>query len=256
MAMKVSLVLTINNRTPDVSMRVADSFRLPGNAVDETVVVLDRPTPEARRGATEAWAGTPWPVKFVEIEGPQGWICPARAWNAAYEAASGDLLYQISSEVVQDAGNVDKMRVLCEGGNSVVFGACHNSEAEVMVSGGEPGLLASAKMPRPLGFIVCYPRKNMLDIGGNDLAFMDGLWFEDDDLFARMWRTGVDFVFDDSVHGIHLHHDRPGLSTPEGQMKIQKNMALMMHKHGTTKPFEQIPKLVMQTPGRTVWRHL
>ena len=29
--MKLSLILTINNRTPEVSKAVADSFRLPGN---------------------------------------------------------------------------------------------------------------------------------------------------------------------------------------------------------------------------------
>ena len=46
--MTTSLVLTINNRTPEVSKAVADSFRLPGNEVDEVVVVLDRPTSEAR----------------------------------------------------------------------------------------------------------------------------------------------------------------------------------------------------------------
>lgn len=256
MDIRVSLVLTINNRTPEVSKRVADSFLLPGNAVDETVIVLDRPTPEARSGATLAWDGAPWPVKFVDIEGPQGWICPARAWNAAYEAASGDILYQISSEVVQDAGNVDKMRKLCEGGRTVVFGACHNSEPEIMVTGGEPGLLASSRMPRPLGFIVAYPRKNMLAIGGNDLGFMAGLWYEDDDLFVRMWRTGVDFMFDDSIHGVHLHHERPGLATPDGQAGIRRNAALMMKKYGTLTPWNQVPKLSTQTPGRTVWRHL
>lgn len=256
MDMTVSLVLTINNRSPEVSFRVADSFRLPGNRVDEAVVVLDRPTPEARKGAYEAWANMPWPVNFVEVEGPQGWICPARAWNTAYEAATSDYLYQISSEVVQDAGNVDKARQLCAGGNIVVFGACHNSEAEVMVSGGEPGLLASSRMPRPLGFIVCYPRDKMLSIGGNDLAFMDGLWYEDDDLFVRMWRTGMDFMFDDSIHGIHLHHNRPGLATPDGQAKIRKNVALMLKKYGTLSPWQNIPKLVNETPGRTMWRHI
>lgn len=256
MAMKVSLVLTINNRTPEVSQKVADSFRLPGNALDETIVVLDRPTLEAREGAENAWADMPWPTRFVEIEGLQGWICPAHAWNKAYAAATGDLLYQISSEVVQDAGNVDKMRALCADMNSVVFGACHNSEAEALVTGAEPGLLASSKMPRPLGFIVGYPRQKMLDIGGNDPEFMNGLWYEDDDLFIRMWRTGVEFVFDDSIHGVHLHHERPGLSTPVGQEKIARNAAYMVKKYGTLQPWGNTLRLTEQRPGRTVWRHL
>lgn len=252
----VSLVLTINNRTPEVSKAVADSFRLPGNELDEAVIVLDRPTQEARSGATEAWSDMPWPVKYVEIEGPQGWICPAKAWNAAYEAATSDLLYQISSEVVQDAGNVEKMRHLCADGNTCAFGACHNSEAIQMVTGAEPGLLASSKLPRPLGFIVCYPRDKMLSIGGNDLEFMKGLWYEDDDLFARLWQVGVDFCFDDAVHGVHLHHERPGLGTPEGQAKTQINAAYLQKKWGTLQPFSQMLRMEERKDGRTWWRHL
>ena len=81
MAMKVSLVLTVNNRTPEVCKQVADSFRLPGNLVDEAVIVLDRPAQDVRDGALAAWAGYPSPVNFVSIDGPAGWICPARACN-------------------------------------------------------------------------------------------------------------------------------------------------------------------------------
>lgn len=252
----VSLVLTINNRTPEVSKAVADSFRLPGNAVDEAVIVLDRPTDEARRGATEAWVGATHPVKFVEIDGPQGWICPARAWNHAFEAATGDLLYQISSEVVQDAGNVERARELASDGLTAVWGACHNSEAVQMVTGAEPGLLASSKLPRPLGFIVCYPRASMLAIGGNDLGFMEGLWYEDDDLFYRLWQTGLDFCFDDAIHGVHLHHERPGLATPEGQAKIQRNADYLIRKHGRRDLWAQVTKLEQRQDGRAWWRHL
>lgn len=264
--MTVSLVLTINNRTPEVSKAVADSFRLPGNAVDEAVIVLDRPTDEARRGAAEAWSdfsldGSPrrevrHPVKFVEIEGPKGWICPAKAWNVGFEAASSDLLYQISSEVVQDPGNVDRARELASDGRTVVWGACHNSEAVQMVTGAEPGLLASSKLPRPLGFIVCYPRESMLSIGGNDLGFMEGLWYEDDDLFYRLWQTGLDFCFDDAIHGVHLHHERPGLATPEGQGKIQRNADYLIRKHGRRDLWAQVTKLEQRQDGRVWWRHL
>jgi glycosyltransferase involved in cell wall biosynthesis len=45
--MKLSAILTINNRTPEVCMQVADSLLLPGNMPDELIVVLHRPTTEA-----------------------------------------------------------------------------------------------------------------------------------------------------------------------------------------------------------------
>ena len=252
----VSLVLTVNNRTPEVSQAVADSFRLPGNEVDEAVIVLDRATPEAAAGAVKAWTGSPWPVKFIELHGESGWICPANAWNHGYEAATSDLIYQISSEVIQAGGNVERARAACADGSTAVFGSCENSEKLPLVNGAEPGFLAGSKMPRALGFIVCYPRANMKKIGGNDLAFMNGFWFEDDDLFIRLWRTGLNFLFDDAIHGIHLNHDRQDLSTPEGQAKIHANSLVMLKKHGTTRPWDQIPRFVQGDAIRTWWRHL
>lgn len=254
--MNISLVLTVHNRHPEVSKQVADSFLLAGNRVDEVVCVLDRPTEEVRTGAYAAWGGTPFKTRFIEIEGPPGWICPAKAWNRGYRAAMGDLLYCISSEVVQDAGNVELAKELAAGGNTVIFGACHNSVQTQLVVGAEPGLLASSKMPRPLGFIACLPRAAVLAIGGADEAFQDGLWFEDDDFYLRLWQSGLDFVWDDRIHGTHLDHERPDLMTDEGRDKVNINAALMLRKHGTRYPWPQLPKVVESSPGRLAWRHL
>jgi len=254
----VSLVMTVHNRTADVSMQVADSFNEEGNEVDEVVIVLDRPTDRAREGVLRAWGGPNYPAgtKIVELDGEPGWICPARAWNAAYEAATGDLLYQISSEVVQDPGNVKRARERAKFCDVAVFGACHNSEDSQLVIGAEPGLLASSKMTRPLGFIACYPRKAMLAIGGNDLDFMDGLWYEDDDLFLRLWNSGLSFAFDDTIHGVHLDHDRPDLATPEGNLKIQRNANLMLQKHGTLHPWPTLLRVEHRHPdGLLTWTH-
>jgi hypothetical protein len=258
---KLSLILTINNRMPEVSRQVANSFLLPGNEVDEAVIVLDRPTPEARAGATEAYQGLPGTLRFVEVEGPPGWRGPARAWNAGFKAATGDLFYCISSEVVQDAGNVDKARALCADGKTVAFGACHNSTPVNLVVGAEPGLLVSSKMPRPLGFIVCMPAKNVCDIAGFDEAFMGtpdapNYWYDDDDFMLRLWRSGLNFVFDDAIHGTHLHHERPDLATPEGQAGIQRNAAYMLKKHGTMMPWTNLPRMTSYAPGRLTWSHL
>lgn len=250
----VSLILTIHNRTREVTQAVRDSFNLEGNAPDEAIIVLDRPTDEARKAAVAAWSGADWPVKFVEIPGQPKWMCPARAWNYAYEAATGDLLYQISSEVVQAGGNVERARVAVAHLDVALFGACTNSVQRPLVNGAPLGFLAGSAMPRPLGFIVCMPRAKMRAIGGNDEDFMEGLWYEDDDLFYRLWQSGLDFIFDDAISGVHLDHDRPDLSTPEGQAAIQRNAALMMKKHGTTHPFQlSAGRLSHSAPGRVRW---
>ncbi|KKK61751.1 hypothetical protein LCGC14_3011220, partial [marine sediment metagenome] len=140
--MKISLILTVNNRTPEVSKAVADSLRLEGNQPDELIVVLDRPTPEAENGAINAYGKLPidhsevFNTKFVHVPGDPGWKGPARAWNHGFRTATGDYLYLISSEVVQDAGNLRKAREYCENHpNMALFGACHNSKLTQEVQG-------------------------------------------------------------------------------------------------------------------------
>jgi len=258
----ISVILTINNRTPEVCRAVAASFRLDGNKPDEFVVVLDRPDQETKRGALEAYTRLSCPVKFVEIEGKPGWLGPARAWNRGFDAASGDLFFCISSEVVQDAGNVLKAEKIFEGGNTVVFGACHNSEKTQEVQGFEPGLIADSSFPRPLGFIACMPAKNVREIGGFDEEFMGteeapNYWYDDDCFYLNLWKTGIEFVFDDSIHGIHLHHERPVLATPEGQAGIARNRALMIKKHGKDHVWPDVERIEStDSQGRKVWGHV
>ncbi len=254
--MKTSLILTINNRTPEVSQQVADSFKLPGNKVDEVVVVLDRPTDEAREGALSKYTELAKDCKFPQIVGPQGWMGPAAAWNLGFKVATGDLLYCISSEVVQEEGNVETAEGLAADGNTAVFGACHNSKPENLVVGADPGLLVSSKMARPLGFIVCMPADKVKNVDGFDEAYMDGFWFDDDDFFLRMWNSGVDFLFEDKIHGTHLHHERPDLNTLEGQAKIATNRALMIQKHGRAHPWNDIPRITSYGHNQVRWMHI
>jgi len=252
---KVSVILTVNNRPPEVSRQVADSFRLPGNQPDEMVVVFDRPTPEAHAGAADFYFPLNFPVSSKFIDGEPGWRGPAKAWNVGFAAATGDLFYCISSEVVQAAGNVERARELAKDGNTVIFGKCRNSVPRDLVVGAEPGLLVSSTMPRPLGFIACMPAARVREIGGFDEEFMGGYWFDDDDFFLRLWKTGVRFLFDDSISGVHLDHERPDLQTARGQAGIARNAALMMRKHGTQHPWPELKKRVWGRTGQLVWDH-
>ena len=259
--MKLSACLTIHNRTPEVSKLVAESLRLPGNQPDELLIVLDRPTDEARQGVEEFYRPLPFPVRTVEIKGEPGWGSPVPAWNKAFGSVSGDHLYAFSSETVQAAGNLDKARSLVEEGPVVVFGkaecSCGPMGQEVNWGGQAPGnLLVDAAHPRPLGFLWAAPVTNVRQIGGMDKAFIDGFFYDDDDFFIRLWRTGLDFVFTDDISGIHLHHERPVLASPEGMAGIERNRAYMLGKHGTLQPWAGALRLTESRPGRTTWRHL
>jgi hypothetical protein len=264
--MNISLILTIHDRTPDVSRAVADSFRLPGNAPDEVIVVLDRPTPEAASGASQAWAG--WtgvlekPVlTFVALDGPPGWRSPVTAWNAGFEAATGDAVYCISSETVQQAWNVDAARRMLADEATVIHGkaecSCGPSGTEVNWGGTAPGnLLCDVAHPRPLGFIWAGPLDHIKRIGGYDPAFAQGLWYDDADFFWRLWQTGLPFTFTDAISGVHLHHDRPGLVSAEGQAGIARNQAVMLAKWGRLDMFSGLARINHWQGSDLVWRHL
>lgn len=255
--MNISLILTVNNRPPEVSEQVARSFMLHGNQPDEIVIVLDRPTYEARDGAEHYQLLEPEvPVRTIEVSGKPGWKGPARAWNHGFEIAKGDIFYCISSEVVQDPANMERVRMLAHAyQNTVLFGACYNSVPTNLVVGAEPGLLVSTKMPRPLGFLCAIPAKDVKAINGFDEVFMDGFWFDDDDFFMRLWNRGLNFLFDDQLRGTHLDHPRPDLETHEGQEKIEKNRQTYLKKHGRMPDWLNLPRRETGSPGQLLWRH-
>lgn len=259
--MTLSLVLTIHDRSPKVSKQVADSFRLPGNQPDDIVVVLDRPTPEAKAGATAAWQDFDCPITYIELDGDPGWMCPANAWNAGFEAATGDHLYCISSDTVQAAGNLDTARRILDAGPTVIHGraecSCGPTGTEVNWGGTAPGnLFCDVAYSRPLGFIWAGPRTAVAEINGFDPEFMKGLCYDDNDFMFRLWQTGLSFTFTNSISGTHLHHARPGLEGTEGQAKILLNQAHMLQKHGSLDPLGTTTKIQHWEGKDLIWRHL
>jgi hypothetical protein len=253
--------MTINERPTPVLDAVFGS--LLGQPFDELVIVFDRSPDALWEHCKEWWAKHDhnYAYQFHRIEGAPGWRSPVPAWNAAFEAATGDHLFAFSSEVVHAPQNLAvARRLLAENPNSVIFGkalcSCGPNGGEVNWGGAAPSnLLIDAAHPRPLGFIWAGPIAPLRAIGGMDPEFRHGLWFDDDDLFIRLWRTGLNYLFTDEISGVHLHHDRPVLATPEGQRLININRAYMLRKHGTLTPWADTPRLEMRQPGLTVWRH-
>ena len=240
--------------------KVFDSMR--DQTHDQFVIVLDATDPGLADWCRTYWKADPRTV-FVQVDRPKGWRSPVKAWNLGYKAVRGDLLYCFSSETVQADGNITRAGKILAEHSGVLFGkaicSCGPDGHEVNWSWQAPGnLLCSSAFPRPLGFIWAAPMPQVRSIGGWDEAFDAGFWYDENDFFFRLWGTGLDFIFDDSVSGIHLHHERPVLETPAGQAGIQRNAAYMMAKHGSLNPMpEKVDDAVAwhDSDTRKTWRH-
>lgn len=262
--MKLTALCTLNDRSIDTMRQVFDSMK--GQAFDEYLIVFDQTPVVLADYCIEYWKGDRR-VDFVDAPDREpGWRSPVKAWNAGFRKATGDVLYCFSSETVQAEGNIAKAKDMLDDfpNSRPIQAALHGSVScscgptgkEVVWNDGTPGnLFGDAAHPRPLGFIWAAPKKAVLDIGGYDEAFDEGFWFDDDDFWFRMWKAGLDFVFDDSISGIHLHHERPALATLEGQKGILRNQAYMEYKHNNLKPLSRVLIAEERLPGKTIWRH-
>ena len=288
--MKLSAILTLHDRSFSDLQKVFDSLK--NQAHDELVIVFDQTPVVLADYCHDYWKADPRTVFTEAPDRAPGWRSPVKAWNAGFRKASGDVLYCFSSETVQAEGNVERARTMMDEDpeitrkveeastaairyrfpeypwpstvfteNIVLHGkvecSCGPDGKEVTWSDNSPGnLFGDAAHPRPLGFIWAAPAAAVKQIGGYDEAFDSGYWFDDDDFFFRLWDTGLDFVFDDSISGIHLHHERPVLATEEGQAGIRKNAEYMLWKHGfQSTNWGRLIGSVERREGRTAWRH-
>jgi hypothetical protein len=168
---------------------------------------------------------------------------------------SSELVYCLSSEVIQQAGNVATARSMLAERPSIIFGAvecsCGPGGNEVGWGPGGPGhILVDSHHPRPLGFIWAGPISAVRAVGGMDEGFMGGFWYDDYDFTWRLWQELPCFQFTDAIAGVHQHHDRAEL-TIQG---IERNKAYMMSKHGTLSPLQDARKTVYSpSETLTVW---
>jgi hypothetical protein len=258
----LSVCMTINDRPKYVLDAVFRSLRLQDGLIDQIVICFDG-APHGIIGHVEEEAyslmGEKIDVRMPKIDRPPGWLSPVRAWNRAFAEVTSELTYCISSEVIQAPGNILRAKELLAKQPAVVFGKCECScgpdGREVNWDGPTPGnLLVDSAHPRPLGFIMAMPTWVLRATGGYDEEFMEGYWLDDDDFVYRIWQEGPAFIFDDGISGVHQHHERPVLDTPEGQAGIARNQAYMMQKYGCLRPMEREKILTERTvPGQTTW---
>jgi hypothetical protein len=196
--------------------------------------VWDRPSAELFRAFNLDMARNP-----IILSGRPGWRSPCIAANAGLAKVTADITIYNPSDVVQAAGNIEIVRQhFLERPNSVLFGRVIESDPELCKGAGHAGpILQGSDNTRPMTFLTAYPTEALRAIGGWDEAFQLGVCYEDDDLAARLWKHGLDFVFDDRFSGVHQSHERAftGNNASQGywtDYRVGLNRTLMVNKHG------------------------
>lgn len=262
--MKVSILTAIHDKPKETILRVLEGIKAQ-HSIDQLIVVMDRCPEPTRSLLLDLKAGAPPGLEVIELPGRPGWRSPCIAGNAGLAAATGDVLIYSPSDVVQAQGNLDVVRAhFAEHPNSVLFGRVIESNPELCKGQGHAGpVLQGSDCTRPMTFLTAYPTAALRAIGGWDERFQDGVCYEDDDLAARLWKHGLDFIFDDRFSGVHQSHPRAfdGNNASQGywtDYRVGLNRTHMVNKHGR----ESAINVVMQTrpniikaEGRVEWKH-
>jgi hypothetical protein len=254
----VAVMVPIHDKPPGI----VDAAMMPLGIADfdQRVIVLDR---FPRNFGDQAVQITS--AEIVRLEGRPGWRSPCIAANAGLAKVAADIAVYNPSDVVQAAGNLEVVRShFAQRPNSVLFGRVIESNPDMCKGAGHAGpVLQGSDNTRPMTFLTAYPTEALRAIGGWDEAFQLGVCYEDDDLAARLWKHGLDFVFDDRFSGIHQSHERvfDGKNATQGywtDYRVGLNRTLMVNKHGRESAISivmQSKPRIIKLPGRVEWNH-
>lgn len=255
--MTISVIVPIHDKPESTIKAVLEA--LPWDGV-QVVLVLDRAS-EAILACVKPYTA----ATLVVLEGRPGWRSPCIAANKGLSVATGDVLVYNPSDVVQAAGNLETLRAhFAAHSASVLFGRVVESHPELCKGAGHAGpVLQGSDCTRPMTFLTAYPAEALRAIGGWDERFQEGVCYEDDDLAARLWKHGLDFVFDDRFAGIHQSHERAfdGNNASQGywtDYRVGLNRTHMVNKHGRESAINvvmQTKPLILSETGRVVWKH-
>jgi len=256
--MKVSVLALVHDKPPEVWGATLDGISALG--AEQIVIVHDRsPRAILERSATVPGA------TIINLEGRPGWRSPCVAANAGLAAVTGEVMIYNPSDVIPAPGNLDILRAhFAEQPASVLFGRVVESEPEKCKRQGDAGpVLQGSDCTRPMTFLTAYPTATLKALNGWDEVFMEGVCYEDDDLAARLWKAGLDFVFDDRFHGVHQTHERlfDGNNASQGywtDYRVGINRGHMVNRHGRESAINvvmQSKPTILTEPGRVTWKH-
>lgn len=267
MGQTVSIIVPIHEKPKEVLEEVQLGLESQGEEIDQLIVVMDRVPADpviSDDDVTQGWLEDGFGLDLIDypqaisikLDGSPGWRSPCIAANAGLKEITGEITIYNPSDIVQAPGNIAFIKDQMATHPAVYFAKVLESKPEECMGPGHAGpVLCSSDNPRPLTFLFAAPTEAMRSIGGWDEAFQDGVCYEDDDLTARLWKHGLDFIFDDRFNGIHQSHSRAYFKP----IPMSINQAHMLRKHGTLRVYDReraAGRLVIEREmGRTIFRH-
>jgi hypothetical protein len=242
--MSLSVIMTVNKRSVADLTSVLSSFRyMVGNdEYEEMVIVNDR----GDRAVLESCLRTlGLEARIVDIDGPPGRLCPSKAWNAGFAAATSTHYLCISSDTVLIPKSVRRAREITEILPDVItFGRAEHCGLfySFVLNKTETRAMTTYFSPDPLGFVWIVPAAALaaIDPPGYDEIYMGGSCYEDNDIVQRLWLGGYDFLFCDDIHGFHLEHGRTFLVDKDGLALVKKNEEIFKARFGLPPPMDDI----------------
>lgn len=208
-----SYIMTVYDREPELLLNVIRSLSRCDLTDSEVIIVNDgsnikydwvRMCIEARIGEKAGkWIDIE-PYEAARIEG--GYNNPARAFNVALEAATGDTVVVMSSEVLVTPRVVERIRR---------FDQKQFCWTPMVIDIESAMQYCGPVRFFPAPWCLAVDRKLCLEIGGWDETYLKGQCYEDNDFMGRiMLKTGA-VMGDWTVIAYHQSHRQPAYETSE-----------------------------------------
>lgn len=194
----VSIIMSTWNRAPLLARGLASIYAQKYKNL-EVVVVDDGSTDDTKEICQQ------YPVKYIYNSAPDRWKCPGKAQNIGIRNATHDIIILQSPEVI----HLDETTI-----HDLVTAVADNEKRWVMAhvlrehAGKSPELVSGLKVQHRWAYFLCALwKKWLLEIRGVDEDYVAG-GYEDNDLADRLIDyVGLEQIFTDEIHGLHLLHE-------------------------------------------------
>ena len=212
-AVRASICIATYDKSEYLKRSLASIFRQPQEGIE--VIVVDDRSPDRRN--FEVCGAFPG-IHYLRLNGPSGYMNPARARNTAYRAATGDVVIAQSDDVVHvTPDSIERLVQELVPGSFVIANVFNTDLDGNRIPGNveNPGYhplieYTGPTNPRPFFFLGSLFRKDLYAIGGNDEEFVapgcEDQWFAN----CLMGGLGLKPIFTTSIVGHHLQHYHQG----------------------------------------------